>query len=120
MGDGDANDKNCCTDCDGAGASCGATGVGINGVGAANCGGDDVSGGSDVRSGSGGGGCDGGLLVGVLVVVVVIIIIIIIITSNLFTRSKSQPYRRISGAVFVMVLITMVIVVVVDLEVNIK
>ena len=26
-------------------------------------------------------------------------IIIIIITSNLFTRSKSQPYRRIRGAV---------------------
>ena len=24
---------------------------------------------------------------------------IIIITSNLFTRSKSQPYRRIRGAV---------------------
>ena len=28
-----------------------------------------------------------------------IIIIIIIITSNFFTRSKSQPYRRIRGAV---------------------
>ena len=31
--------------------------------------------------------------------VIIIIIIIIIITSNLFTRSKSQPYRRIRGAV---------------------
>ena len=31
--------------------------------------------------------------------IIIIIIIIIIITSNLFTRSKSQPYRRIRGAV---------------------
>ena len=30
---------------------------------------------------------------------IIIIIIIIIITSNLFTCSKSQPYRRIRGAV---------------------
>ena len=34
-----------------------------------------------------------------IIIIIFIIIIIIIITSNLFMRRKSQPYRRIRGAV---------------------